>query len=88
VSSLSDRSLRTRGLVLNDLIHCIIAGFSYDPGSSDLDDEQPIWVRMHLGDYRRACRAAYHYGDPCRYCGVAHDKVAVGNCPGRKGGPV
>lgn len=28
-------------------------GFIYDPGHSDLDDEQPISVRMSLGDYRR-----------------------------------
>jgi len=24
-----------------------------------------------------------HEGDPCVYCGVPHDEVAVGNCPGR-----
>ena len=31
-------------------------GFDYDPGHSDLDDEQPIHVRMTLGRYREAHR--------------------------------
>ena len=31
----------------------ILSGFTYDPGHSDLDDEQPITVRMTLGDYRK-----------------------------------
>lgn len=25
---------------------------------------------------------AAHFGDPCQYCGVAHDEVAAGPCPG------
>lgn len=32
----------------------IVGGYIYDPGDSDLDDQQPISVRMTLGDYRRA----------------------------------
>ena len=32
----------------------IRAGYKTDPGTSDLDDEQPIAVWMTLGDYRRA----------------------------------
>ncbi len=28
-----------------------LSGFTYDPGHSDLDDEQPISVRMTLGDW-------------------------------------
>ncbi len=32
----------------------IVDGYDYNPGDSDLDDEQPIHVRMNLGDYRRA----------------------------------
>ena len=24
-----------------------------------------------------------HMGDPCIYCGVAHDDVSVGDCPSR-----
>ena len=39
------------------LVKAICKGYDYDPGSSDLDDEQPITVRMSLGDYRLACRA-------------------------------
>ena len=38
------------------LVQTIVSGFTYDPGHSDLDDEQPIHVRMTLGDYRAACR--------------------------------
>lgn len=45
-----------------DLIERIVAGFDYDPGHSDLDDEQPIHVRMTLGDYRKARRILYSEG--------------------------
>lgn len=38
------------------VLEAIVEGFVYDPGHSDLDDEQPIHVRMTLGDYRRARR--------------------------------
>jgi hypothetical protein len=34
----------------------IASGFEPDPGTSDLDDEQPIIVRMPLGAYRTARR--------------------------------
>lgn len=37
------------------LIRAVVAGFTYDPGHSDLDNEQPITVQMTLGDYRLAC---------------------------------
>lgn len=36
------------------LLNAIVAGYAYDPGDSDLDNEQPINVRMTLGDYRLA----------------------------------
>jgi hypothetical protein len=36
------------------LAQAVKDGFDYDPGDSDLDDEQPIYVNMTLGDYRRA----------------------------------
>jgi hypothetical protein len=32
----------------------VVAGYAYDPGDSDLDNEQPITVRMNLGEYRLA----------------------------------
>jgi hypothetical protein len=41
------------------LIDAVHSGFTYDPGHSDLDDEQPITVSMTLGDYRRATRLHY-----------------------------
>jgi hypothetical protein len=34
----------------------VLLGFSPDPGTSDLDNEQPIFVRMTLGDYRAAAQ--------------------------------
>lgn len=37
-------------------LSAVCDGFTYDPGHSDLDDEQPIKVHMTLGDYRRASR--------------------------------
>ncbi len=36
------------------ILRAVCDGFIYDPGHSDLDNEQPISVRMTLGDYRRA----------------------------------
>lgn len=38
------------------LIRAVVAGMEYDPGHSDLNDEQPVWVRLTLGDYRLACQ--------------------------------
>lgn len=41
------------------LVRAVVNGMVYDPGHSDLDDEQPIHVSMTLGDYRRARRLLY-----------------------------
>lgn len=35
----------------------IVDGFDYNPGTSDLDDERPIRVRMKLRDYHRTVGA-------------------------------
>lgn len=40
----------------NEMLTKVLAGFIPDPGTSDLDDEQPINVSMTLGDYRRIQR--------------------------------
>lgn len=42
-----------------EVLEAVKAGFSEDPGTSDLDDEQPIHVSMTLGDYRAAVRLLY-----------------------------
>lgn len=50
------------GFLIRDVLPVLVAvskGYTYDPGSSDLDDEQHIWVGMTLGDYRRASRLKY-----------------------------
>jgi hypothetical protein len=44
---------------LFSLIKAVHDGFTPDPGTSDLDNEQPITVRMSLGEYRRAERLYY-----------------------------
>lgn len=36
------------------LLGKFVDGFKPDPGTSDLDNEQPIHVRVTLGDWRRA----------------------------------
>lgn len=36
------------------ILQAITDGYRYTPGDSDLDNEQPINVRMTLGEYRRA----------------------------------
>lgn len=40
--------------------------------------------------FRRGMGRAYaylathgHQGDPCRHCGVPHDQIGLGPCPGR-----
>jgi hypothetical protein len=38
------------------LIKAIVEGMDYNPGHSDLDDEQPVHVCIPLGEYRRAKR--------------------------------
>ena len=38
------------------LVKAVVKGMTYDPGHSDLDDEQPIHVCISLGEYRRARR--------------------------------
>jgi hypothetical protein len=42
----------------------VVAGYDYNPGSSDLDDEQPIDVQMTLGDYRRIRSLLYRMEHP------------------------
>lgn len=51
--------LRILGSNTQLLCKAIVDGFLYDPGHSDLDNEQPINVRMTLGDYRRASGLLY-----------------------------
>jgi hypothetical protein len=41
------------------VLDAVVNGMTYDPGHSDLDDEQPVAVWMTLGDYRRASRLKY-----------------------------
>lgn len=48
--------LRSENEALKEVLRPFFDGFSYDPGHSDLDNEQPISVRVQLGDWRRARR--------------------------------
>jgi hypothetical protein len=48
--------LRSENEALKEALRPFFDGFSYDPGYSDLDNEQPITVRLQLGDWRRARR--------------------------------
>ena len=41
------------------LLESLVSGYTYDPGSSDLDNEQPIHVIMTLGEYRKASNLVY-----------------------------
>lgn len=50
------QQLKFLGRDVQPLVRAVVGGFEYDPGCSDLDNEQPISVRMSLGDYRRALR--------------------------------
>ena len=44
---------------LEEALADVVSRFEDHPGISDLDDEQPITVRMSLGEYRRATRLYY-----------------------------
>ena len=44
--------------LLND-VRGVLSGYDTDPGTPDLADEQPICVRMTLGEYRRMKRHAW-----------------------------
>lgn len=50
------------GILVRDvtpLVRTVRDGFTTDHGTSDLDDEQPTWVCIPLGEYRRAVRLLY-----------------------------
>ena len=44
---------------ITPLVRAVVKGMDYDPGHSDLDDEQPVHVCIPLGEYRRARRLLY-----------------------------
>ncbi len=50
-----EQQLRVLARNVRPILEAIDNGFTYDPGHSDLDNEQSIHVRMTLGDYRKAC---------------------------------
>lgn len=41
------------------ILEDIEKGFTPDSGTSDLDDEQPIWVSIPLGTYRKVRQVNY-----------------------------
>jgi len=47
---------QSRPIEILAALKAVVDGYDYNPGDSDLDNEQPISVRMTLGDYRRAAR--------------------------------
>lgn len=51
--------LRDLAKAVLPLLTAVCDGMKYTPGHSDLDDEQPISVRMSLGDYRKASMLKY-----------------------------
>ncbi len=56
VKNLVQRAIQSQADAVLPILRAVCDGYSYDPGDSDLDNEQPITVRMTLGDYRRASR--------------------------------
>jgi hypothetical protein len=51
-----EKRLRSISNNLFAVARAVAYGFTSDPGTSDLDDEQPIDVRMTLGEWRKARR--------------------------------
>ena len=56
---ITQQQLRFLARNILPLLEAICAGYDYNAGSSDLDDEQPITLRLSLGDYRHANRLRY-----------------------------
>lgn len=54
-----ERQLRFLSRDILPVLVAVCQGYSYNPGDSDLDDEQPIHVSITLGDYRRASRLKF-----------------------------
>lgn len=52
----ADRQLRFLARDILPLVDFVLNGFSPDPGTSDLDDEQPIHIMIPFGEYRRCQR--------------------------------
>lgn len=50
------RALTEEVAILRTALEPFLEGFNYDPGHSDLDNEQSISVRVELGDWRRLRR--------------------------------
>lgn len=44
---------------IKPLLDEVVRAYDYNPGSSDLDDEQPVTLTVTLGAYRRASRLKY-----------------------------
>ncbi len=65
------------------LIAAVVAGMDYNPGHSDLDDAQPVHVRMTLGDYRLALRLREPRPSEYRVTFLAEDglRYTLGNQP-------
>ena len=51
-----EKRLRSISNNLFAVARAVAYGFTSDPGTSDLDDEQTIDVRMTLGEWRKARR--------------------------------
>jgi hypothetical protein len=59
IKAIPEQQLRFLSRDVLHILKVVCAGFTTDPGTSDLDDEQHIWVGMSLGEYRRASRLKY-----------------------------
>lgn len=56
IKATPEQQLRFLSRDVLPLLDAVCNGFTTDPGTSDLYDEQPIHVSITLGDYRRASR--------------------------------
>lgn len=55
-------TLKRKLAVYDDLLaslRALVAGFTPDPGTSDLYNEQPIYLSVPLGEWRKARIAVY-----------------------------
>ena len=65
-------------------LHCEVCDNSGLDCPGLADEASDLRTRLSQAEAERD-EALAHLGDPCVFCGTAHDDVEVGPCPGRNG---
>lgn len=64
-------------LKFHNMADGILALYDYNNGT----DARTVVSRLRRSKSRKT-KPGWHHGDPCWWCGGAHDDVGLGDCPG------